>query len=93
MGTGMLVTHVDYNAAAWSNNTVNTDPTRLRYTYIPADNAKQDEFAPSSDFRGDLYPGTSGNRALSDESSPAALSTRAATWDNRFTTSRRQTEW
>lgn len=72
MGTGMLVTHVDYNAAAWSNNTVNTDPTRLRYTYIPADNAKQDEFAPSSDFRGDLYPGTSGNRELSDESSPAA---------------------
>ncbi len=77
MGYGMLVTHIDYNATAWNNNKVNTDPTRLRYTYIPADN-KRGPYTETNaiDFtaiEGDLFPGLTNNRQLTDTSQPAAL--------------------
>lgn len=37
-GHGLLVTHVDYSASAWANNSVNDDLNHLRQIYIPADN-------------------------------------------------------
>lgn len=64
---GLLVLHVDYQEAAWINNTPNNDPTHLRMTIIPADNV----FSKNT-LRGDTYPGTSKNTELTDESTPAA---------------------
>lgn len=59
--TGLLVTHVYYNASAWSNNSVNTTNTR-RMTIIPADNSLKMNysqgyyFADDDDQINDLYP-------------------------------------
>lgn len=76
MGAGMLVTHIDYNATLWRYNTVNTNASRLRYTYIPADNSKNYYSASGSlDFSmiaGDLWDGTDGKTELTDTSTPAA---------------------
>ncbi|MBR1416135.1 MAG: M6 family metalloprotease domain-containing protein [Prevotella sp.] len=60
MGRGMLITHVDYDASAWSSNTLNNTPSHQRFTYVPADGAKQG-VVDGSNFdktKGDLYPGT-----------------------------------
>lgn len=61
MGSGMLITHVDYNASAWSNNTVNNTPSHQRFEYIPADNEKEEKH-----FR-DLYPYSDANGVTHDE--------------------------
>ena len=66
-GHGMLVLHVDYDAKAWAENTVNTVRSHQRMTIIPADN-----FLYSSSLAGDPWPGTSGKTELSDTSIPAA---------------------
>ena len=70
-GHGLLVTHVDYSASAWKNNTVNSSQygTHERCTIIPADNYCS---ASSYDLSGDPFPGISGNTELTDESTPAA---------------------
>ena len=60
MGRGMLATHVDYDANAWSSNTLNNTPSHQRFTYVPADGQKQG-VASGSNFdktKGDLFPGT-----------------------------------
>lgn len=64
---GMLVIHVDYQASAWQNNSVNNFPSHQRMTVIPADNKLTKESQS-----GDTYPGTSGNTELTAESKPAA---------------------
>ena len=70
---GMLVIHVDYDRAAWQNNTVNTVAAHQRFGIVPADN---DLTKPSATDKGtndgDTYPGTTGNDRLTDESLPAA---------------------
>lgn len=69
MGSGMLITHVDYNASAWRNGTVNNTPAHQRYAYVPADGEKSNAF---SSIKADLYPGTTGTTAFTDTTSPAS---------------------
>ena len=65
-GHGLLVLHVDYDANAWYENTVNNDPDRQRCTIIHADNKDgwYDEIR-------DPYP-YKGNDSLTNLSTPAA---------------------
>lgn len=72
MGHGMLVTHVDYDRAAWNGNRVNNIVSHQRVSFIPADNNNKVEGSLPKSYQGDLYPGRSGNTELSDFSSPAA---------------------
>lgn len=37
-GHGLMIAHVDYNASAWSGNSVNSTSTHHRYDYYHADN-------------------------------------------------------
>ncbi len=74
---GMLISHVDYNKTAWDNNTINTNKKRLRFQLVPADNeilqqGEHESSAVASSFRGDVWPGTTGNTAFTDTSTPAA---------------------
>lgn len=75
--SGVMITHVDYSSSVWYNNEVNNDPAHQRFTLIPADGALTvygtvgfDAYKAS--LKGDLWPGTSGNTALTDTSTPAA---------------------
>ena len=65
-GHGLLVLHVDYDANAWYENTVNNDPDRQRCTIIHADN--KDGWG---DEIRDPYP-YKGNDSLTNLSTPAA---------------------
>lgn len=63
LGDGLMIYHVDYNAAAWKNNRINTDPQRQRMTIIPAnghfviaDNFGDDSGKYLSELRGHLWP-------------------------------------
>ncbi len=75
---GMLITHVDYSSSVWFDNKVNADANHQRVTIIPADAELTTYYtAPSTaDYRtglkGDIWPGTTGNTALTDTSVPAA---------------------
>ena len=76
--SGMLIIHVDYSKSVWMDNEVNYNLARQRYTIIPADNKQLPSYRASSrkeyedNLRGDVWPGTSGNRELTDVSIPAA---------------------
>lgn len=71
LGSGMLVVHVDYLSSSWSNNTVNTSSSHKRMSFIAADNDIKFETASKpADYKGDLFPGTTGNTRLSDETTP-----------------------
>lgn len=73
-GHGLLVLHVDYDQAAWDDNTVNDDINHQRCSIIAADNetpgAYESNFYDS--HAGDPYPGTTGNTALTDTTTPAS---------------------
>lgn len=64
-GSGMLVTHVDFDANAWNSNTPNNDPNHQRCIFIGADGR-------SNASAGSLYPGTKYNTALTNTTTPAA---------------------
>ena len=66
-GSGLMITHVDYNETVWANNTVNNNGQRQRMTIYPADNK-----ASVYNEEGDLYPNAAGNNLLTDDSTPAA---------------------
>lgn len=76
-GRGLMVTHVDYQASAWNNNTVNTNQNHQRMTIIAAN----DRYVGSSASRdmnewritwaGNLYPYEQLD-SLTDLSNPAA---------------------
>ena len=68
-GHGLLVLHVDYNASAWTGNTVNNVSGHERMTIIPADNTR---VYSSKSLAGDPFPGSNGTSALTDESTPKA---------------------
>lgn len=61
---GMMISHIDYNKLSWKNNIVNTYPTHMRESIIPADK-NYGTFIPEikryhvseEDFKGDLFPG------------------------------------
>jgi M6 family metalloprotease-like protein len=67
---GLLITHVNYNTNIWQSNIVNTNVSRQRMSFVPADGdygysyttadgAKR--YAPrEADLRGDLFPGSAG---------------------------------
>lgn len=63
--SGLLVSHVDYDAEAWKANTVNAD--KERFSILAADNSKK---RTVDDVKGDLYP-FNGNNSISDSSMPA----------------------
>lgn len=70
--TGLVVTHVDYDAEAWASNNLNTDPKHLRMGLVPADNIKDLKTCNT-----DAYPYTylNGQRtldSLTNNSYPAA---------------------
>lgn len=66
-GHGLLILHVDYSEGAWTSNKVNNTVDHQRMTIIPADNKLGD-----NNMSGDPWPGTSGNTALTNYSTPAA---------------------
>ena len=68
-GHGLLIVHVDYDEGAWTSNAVNTISTWQRMTIIPADNQL---YPTNSNMAGDPWPGTTGNTALTNFTSPAA---------------------
>jgi len=75
MGQGMLITHVDYDAALWSANTLNNNANRLRFTVVPADNNWQYYTIGSTNwfaFSGDLFPRSDLKTEFSDTSVPAS---------------------
>ena len=67
-GHGLLVLHVDYNKNMWSKNKINIDPDHQRMTIIPADGTC---IKSAGSLAGDPFPGTTGNTALANYSSPA----------------------
>ena len=76
-GHGMLVTHIDYDETAWTENEVNNDKNRQRITFIPADgsygNRTGGTYRENAEQKaGDTYPGILNNENLTDSSYPAA---------------------
>ena len=70
MGHGLMVLHVDYNASLWNLNRVNISDPQHMYV-VPANN----NYASPTSLTvcaGNLYPGTTGNDELTDNSLPAA---------------------
>ena len=67
-GHGLLVLHVDYNKNMWTKNKINIDPDHQRMTIIPADGTCIES---AGSLAGDPFPGTTGNTALANYSSPA----------------------
>lgn len=75
--SGLMVTHVNYNATRWNNNTLNNYDAQ-GMTIIPADNSLlmnyysgYGYYVVESDEAGDLYP-YNGNNELTSTSTPAA---------------------
>lgn len=69
-GSGLLITHVDYNKKVWDSNSVNDDPTHQRMTPFHADNLK----GGTASYRSagyDAYPFQS-NDSLTNTSAPNA---------------------
>ena len=61
---GMMITHVDYDEKAWTNNAVNGSRTHMRECIVPADNnygkynaSSKSYYLSEADYQGDLYPG------------------------------------
>ena len=81
-GHGLLVLHVDYNAEAWRNNNVNTNPERQRMTIIPADG--EYGLYKYESLAGDLFPGYSNNTMLTNYTTPAAITYNANTDGSYF---------
>ena len=65
-GHGMLVWHIDYDATAWTRNTVNNDPTHQHVDLVEADN-RLTEWTRD----GDCFPGASGIRSFTSQTRPA----------------------
>ncbi|MCQ2293497.1 MAG: M6 family metalloprotease domain-containing protein [Bacteroidaceae bacterium] len=68
-GHGLLVSHIDFNQTAWTQNKVNTSSSHQRGTIIHADN---EAGTSASSLAGDTFPGTSKNTSLTNITTPAA---------------------
>ncbi len=64
-GSGLMVMHVDYVPGVWTGNYVNTNPDHRYCTMICANNDLHSN-------AGNVYPGTTNNCNLTDETTPAA---------------------
>lgn len=67
-GKGMLIWHIDYDAAIWNSNHPNTKANHQHIAVVPADGKWQYASYGTNDFAGDLFPGTN----------------KVTTFDNRF---------
>ena len=65
--SGLMIQHIDYDEEAWTDNTVNDDPDHPRVTIMPAD-GRLDRTTTA----GDLFPGSSHNRAFTDDTNPSS---------------------
>lgn len=65
-GSGLLITHTDYNASEWRFNSVNSDDRHPRYYAFAADGQRDDDT-----WTTDAYPQGS-NNSLTDTSFPPA---------------------
>ena len=72
---GMMVTHVDYSSQAWDKNTVNTYPSHMRVSIVPADKdygtfdkEAKGYYLTEEEYSGDLFPGNSNAIRFSSES-------------------------
>lgn len=54
-GSGLFITHVNYNATAWEENTVNAYGSNQRFIFIPADGSRSE----TSGFTTDFFPTSS----------------------------------
>ena len=73
-GNGLLILHVDYDAAAWESNTPNDDKSHQRMTWVPADGTYQTSYYGGISTGGqatDPYP-YGNNNSFNKDSSPAA---------------------
>lgn len=70
-GSGLLITHVDYNKRVWDANAVNNDPTHQRMTPFHADNAVTATDFATRTAGNDPYPYLK-NDSLTNNSKPAA---------------------
>lgn len=81
-GTGLLVTHVDFNSSVWANNLVNTisagQNDHKRCTILHADNA---EAVSASGLEGDTYPYVSNKNITKATTQRMALYTANADGD------------
>lgn len=63
---GLLVYHVDYDAALWEGDRPNSDPQHPRMTFVPADNSFDRSY---TDYMvADFFPGTKNVRSLTNTS-------------------------
>ena len=62
LGKGLLITRINYNATAWSNNTPNNDQNNLRVDIIEADGTRYS-------YTGDTYPGATNKNVFSPSQS------------------------
>lgn len=79
LGSGMFITHVDYNSSTWLANRVNATTSHPRLTFVAADNVKEgtviNGISVSEFFNGykaDLFPGTKGVTSFTDDTTPSA---------------------
>ncbi|MBQ0090169.1 MAG: M6 family metalloprotease domain-containing protein, partial [Prevotellaceae bacterium] len=70
LGTGMLITHVDYDRSAWISNSINNIKEHPRMTIIPADGVLTPQSSNTDTYKGDLYPGLTNNTELSHTTTP-----------------------
>lgn len=75
-GSGLMITHVDFNKPVWNSNTVNDDATHPRLYLVAADNERNfDVLAEKETEKYDLYPCVTrltSNDSFTDVSTPAA---------------------
>lgn len=65
-GHGMLVWHIDYNAAIWAENAVNNDPN---HQYVDIEEA--DGLRSYETMDGDPFPGSTGKTSITDDTQPS----------------------
>lgn len=76
MGSGLLMTYVDYDAKKWGSNSVNNDPNHQRYAVVAADNdiynlTEKGKFSWVL-LRSDLW-GNGTSQDFTESTSPAAV--------------------
>lgn len=72
MGTGMMITQVDYDEGYWNQNTLNNDASHPRFRLIPADNELGYDIILNKKTEAyDLFPAKH-IVAFTDETTPAA---------------------
>ena len=71
-GSGLMITHVDFDMQTWNSNVANNDPKHQRFYLVCADNEPgYDVLLEKYSERYDLFP-YDGNDAFTDESTPQA---------------------